>query len=147
MLSIRGDPEDKAMDEDQRFSVRDRRAGAADSGTEAPGQKYEAEPKARAAKVYEEHEGTAPSDLDFSTFVLSLATSAQVGLGAVPHPETNKSAQNFPAAKQMIDILAILQEKTKGNLTEAESTLLDQVLYNLRIHYVRAMEGQKKSGG
>jgi hypothetical protein len=135
------------MDEDQGFSVRDRRAGAADSGTEAPGQKSEADPKVRAAKAYEEHEGTGPSDLDFSTFVLSLATSAQVGLGAVPNPETNKSAQNIPAAKQMIDILVILQEKTKGNLTESESALLEQVLFNLRIHFVRTVEGQKKPGG
>jgi hypothetical protein len=47
----------------------------------------------------------------------------------------------------MIDILAILQEKTKGNLTESESALLEQVLFNLRIHYVRTVEGQKKSGG
>ena len=90
---------------------------------------------------------TGTEELDFSTFVISLATSAQVGLGAVPHPETNQAAQNFPAAKQMIDILALLEEKTNGNLTEAESALLDQVLHNLRIHYVRAVEGQKKSGG
>jgi hypothetical protein len=136
------------MDEDQGFSVRDRRAGAVDSSTEEPKQQADAaDPKVRAAKAYEEHEVMGPSDLDFSTFVLSLATSAQVGLGAVPHPETNKSAQNIPAAKQMIDIMAILQEKTKGNLTESESALLEQVLFNLRIHYVRTVEGQKKSGG
>jgi hypothetical protein len=136
------------MNEDQGFSVRDRRAGSAESGTEEPKQQAEtADSKVRAAKAYEEYEGMEPSDLDFSTFVLSLATSAQVGLGAVPHPETNKSAQNIPAAKQMIDILAILQEKTKGNLTESESTLLEQVLFNLRVHYVRTVEGQKKSGG
>lgn len=92
-------------------------------------------------------EKTSPDVLDFSTFIISLATSAQVGLGAIPHPETNQSAQNLPAAKQMIDILALLGEKTKGNLTEAESSLLDQVLHNLRIHYIRVVEGGKKSGG
>ena len=63
------------------------------------------------------------------------------------HPETNQTAQNFPAAKQMIDILAMLQIKTKGNLTEAEEALIEQVLFSLRIHYVRTVEGQKKSGG
>lgn len=92
-------------------------------------------------------QAAGPMDLDFSTFVISLATSAQVGLGAVPHPETNQAVQNFPAAKQMIDILALLKEKTRGNLTEDESSLLDQVLHNLHIHYVRAMEGKNKSGG
>jgi hypothetical protein len=133
------------MDEDQGFSVRDRRSGAA--GPEPTQKSESADPKARAAEAYKEQQGTGPEDLDFSTFVISLATSAQVGLGAVPHPETNKSAQNIPAAKQMIDILAIVQEKTKGNLTESESALLEQVLFNLRIHYVRTVEGQKKSGG
>lgn len=136
------------MDDDQGFSVRDRRAGAADPRADAAGQKPEAvDPKVRAAKAYEEQQGTGPADLDFSTFVLSLATSAQVGLGAVPHPETNTLSRNIPAAKQMIDILAIVQEKTKGNLTESEAALLEQVLFNLRIHYARAAEGQKKSGG
>lgn len=135
------------MDEDQGFSVRDRRVGAADPGAEALKQKTEADPKTHATEAYAEQQGMGPADLDFSTFVISLATSAQVGLGAVPHPETKQVSQNFPAAKQMIDILALLKEKTKGNLTEAESSLLDQVLYNLHIHYVRAVEEQKKSGG
>jgi hypothetical protein len=85
--------------------------------------------------------------MDFSTFVISLASTAQMSLGAVPHPETNQSSVNLPAAKQMIDILALMQEKTKGNLSEQESSLLEQVLFNLRIHYVRTAEGQKKSGG
>jgi hypothetical protein len=135
------------MDEDQGFSLRDRSAGAADRGAEAPKQKTEADPKTHAAEAYEEQQGMGPADLDFSTFVISLATSAQVGLGAVPHPETNQVAQNFPAAKQMIDILAMLQTKTKGNLTEAEAALVEQVLFSLRMHYVRVVEGQKKSGG
>lgn len=136
------------MDEDQGFSVRDRRAGAEEPGTEAQQKQAEgADPMARAAKAYEEHQGNGPADLDFSTFVISLATSAQVGLGAVPHPETNEFSRNIPAAKQMIDILTILREKTRGNLTEPESALLEQVLFNLHIHYVRTVEEQKKSGG
>jgi hypothetical protein len=137
------------MAEEEEFTVRDRRTGASDTGAEQPQQG----PGAGAQKSPDRGTREAPreaqpaEELDFSTFVISLATSAQVGLGAVPHPETNQSAQNFPAAKQMIDILALLKEKTKGNLTEAESALLDQVLFNLRIHYVRVVEGQKKTGG
>jgi hypothetical protein len=137
------------MAEEEGFTVRDRRTGATDTGAEQPQQG----PGAGAQKSPDRggreapHDAQSAQELDFSTFVISLATSAQVGLGAVPHPETNQAVQNFPAAKQMIDILALLKEKTKGNLTEAESSLLDQVLYNLRIHYVRAMEGPKKSGG
>jgi hypothetical protein len=137
------------MAEEEEFMVRDRRAGASETGAEQPQQGSGTDVQKPADRGTQEalHEAHPAQELDFSTFVISLATSAQVGLGAVPHPETNQSVQNFPAAKQMIDILALLKEKTKGNLTEAESSLLDQVMYNLRIHYVRAMEGQKKSGG
>ena len=137
------------MAEEEGFTVRDRRTGASDPGAEQPQQGSGTDARKPSGRGTREalHEAQPSQDLDFSTFIISLATSAQVGLGAVPHPETNQAVQNFPAAKQMIDIIALLKEKTKGNLTEAESSLLDQVLYNLRIHYVRAMEGQKKSGG
>ena len=126
------------MDDDKGFSVHDRRSGAPNDG---------ASPQRTGADAQTGQQDSGPSELDFSTFVISLATSAQVGMGAVPHPETNQTAENFPAAKQMIDILALLKEKTKGNLTDDESSLLEQVLHTLRLHYVRAMEGQKKSGG
>jgi len=137
------------MAEEEEFTVRDRRTGASEAGAKQPQQGSGTDVQRPAERGTQEalHEAQPAQELDFSTFVISLATSAQVGLGAVPHPETNQSIQNFPAAKQMIDILALLKEKTKGNLTEAESSLLEQVLYNLRIHYVQAMEGQKKSGG
>jgi hypothetical protein len=137
------------MAEEEEFTVRDRRTGASETGGKQPqkGSRTDVQKPADRGTQEALHEAQPAQELDFSTFVISLATSAQVGLGTVPHPETNQSVQNFPAAKQMIDILALLKEKTKGNLTEAESSLLDQVLYNLRIHYVQAMEGQKKSGG
>jgi hypothetical protein len=127
------------MDEEKECTIRDCRAGTPDAGAEQRRQ-------GAAAEAQQQEAETAPS-LDFSTFVISLASSAQVNLGAIPHPETNQTSQNFPAAKQMIDILGILKEKTKGNLTEAESSLLDQVLFNLHLHYARTVEGQKKSGG
>lgn len=125
------------MDKEQEFTVRDRRSGSPETGEAQPG-----------PDVREHPQDPGPArDLDFSTFVISLASSAQVNLGAMPHPETNKTARNFPAAKQMIDILSMLQAKTKGNLTEAETALIEQVLFNLRMHYVRTVEGQNKSGG
>ena len=75
--------------------------------------------------------------IDFSTFVLSLSSSAAVHLGLVPHPEGKTQARNLPMAKQTIDILNILQEKTKGNLTGEEERLIGEVLYNLRMAFVR----------
>lgn len=133
------------MEEEKEFTVRDRRGSAADAASdEAPkqqetGSRSAPGPSSPGAAQEPPHD----HELDFSTFVISLATSVQMNLGAIPHPETDQTAQNIPAAKQMIDILALLKEKTKGNLSEQESALLDQVLYNLRIHYVRAVEGQK----
>ena len=74
--------------------------------------------------------------IDFSTFVLSLSSSAAYHLGLVPHPEDQSTCSNLPMAKQTIDILGILQEKTKGNLTGEEERLLGEVIYNLRIAFV-----------
>ncbi len=74
--------------------------------------------------------------IDFSTFVLSLTTSAQVHLGLIPNPSDQAVHTDLPLAKQTIDILGVLEEKTKGNLEEHESQLLDKVLYDLRMMYL-----------
>jgi hypothetical protein len=83
---------------------------------------------------------------DFSGFILALATTAQIGLGSIPNPQTNLTVQSLPTAKQMIDILGILKEKTKGNLTTEEQALLDSILFNIRMQYVSAMDDRKKEG-
>ncbi len=80
--------------------------------------------------------------IDFATFVLSLSHSALMHLGEAPHPETNKVEQNLPLAKQDIDILGMLDEKTKGNLTGDEERLLAQVLFDLRMRYVERSKGK-----
>ena len=76
--------------------------------------------------------------MDFSTFVMSLASSAMVNLGEVPAPGIDGTHKDLPAAKQIIDILGILEEKTRGNLDDSESKLLKSLLYDLRMHYVDA---------
>ncbi len=74
--------------------------------------------------------------IDFTTFVLSLSHSALMHLGEAPHPDTNAVETNLPLAKQNIDLLGLLDEKTKGNLTGDEERLLAQVLFDLRMRYV-----------
>lgn len=74
--------------------------------------------------------------IDFTTFILSLVSSAQVHLGLIPNPVTQKSESNLEAARQTIDIIAVLQDKTKGNLTNDEGRLLEYVLYDLRMKFV-----------
>jgi uncharacterized protein DUF1844 len=78
-----------------------------------------------------------PGGIDFYTFVLSLGSSALVHLGDTPHPETGEPAPaNLPLAKQTIDILVMLREKTKGNLTAEEEQFLEHLLTDLRLRYV-----------
>ena len=79
------------------------------------------------------------SAVTFLGFVLSLAHTAAVHFGDVPDPVSGEpSPPNLPAAQQMIDILALLEEKTRGNLTAEERQFLDQILYELRLRYVEA---------
>lgn len=74
--------------------------------------------------------------IDFSTFVLSLSHSALLHLGEAPHPDTNRLEKNLPLARQTIDLISLLEEKTKGNLTGDEERLLHQILFDLRMRYV-----------
>lgn len=80
----------------------------------------------------------ALAPLDFSTFVMSLGSSAMVNLGQIPPPGETAARVDLPAAKQIIDILGILEEKTRGNLDDSEARLLKSLLYDLRVHYVDA---------
>lgn len=72
----------------------------------------------------------------FSTFILSLSSSALVHLGEVPEPETGQTQEDLPLAKHTIDILAMLKEKTNACLDADETQLLDGILYELRMKYV-----------
>jgi hypothetical protein len=82
--------------------------------------------------------------LDFATFVLSLSHSALMHLGEAPHPDSSKLAVNLPMAKQTIDLIGMIEEKTKGNLTGEEERLVGQVLYDLRMRYVELSKQQPK---
>ena len=75
--------------------------------------------------------------IDFSTFVLSINSSALVQLGLIEDPSTGQKTKNIPLAKQTIDILGMLEEKTRGNLTGDEENILKNILYELRMLYVK----------
>lgn len=77
-------------------------------------------------------------DISFTQFVISLATSAAIHFGDAAEPGGQKLTEpNLEGARQMIEILALLEEKTKGNLTAEERQVLDQVLYELRLRFVQ----------
>src|SRR5687768_7115368 len=85
------------------------------------------------------------SSINFVAFVLSLAHTAAVHFGDIPDPVSGGQGEvNLAAAQQMIDILSLLEEKTRGNLTAEERQLLEQVLFELRLRFV---EATKRGGG
>ncbi len=73
----------------------------------------------------------------FSSLLLSLNTSALFHMGELPHPESGKIVKELELAKHAIDTIALLETKTKGNLTPEEKELLTRILYELKMHYVR----------
>ena len=80
----------------------------------------------------------------FSALVMSLATTAAVHFGDVPEPgSTEKAAPNLAGAAQMIEILGVLQDKTRGNLTPDEQQLLEHVLFELRMRFVQVQRAHK----
>lgn len=81
--------------------------------------------------------------VNFSTFVLSLSSSALFHFGTLPDPVSKTTQRNLGLAKQTIDILGLLQEKTRGNLTGEEQSLLDNLLYDLRIRYVEELKKEQ----
>jgi hypothetical protein len=135
------------------FTVTDRRAftdeseargPAKESGdTSAPGAETGPTGPISPAAAGEQDARALPA-VDFHTFVLSLGSSALLHLGELEHPEAGASGKDLPLAKHTIDILAMLEEKTRGNLTPAEEKLIQSLLYDLRLRYVDACKAAGK---
>jgi hypothetical protein len=125
------------------FTITDRRAFT-DGGT--PRQDASEEPPAgtQVAGAPDGPPGDSPAGLpavDFHTFVLSLGSSALLHLGELEHPDVGAPQKDLPLAKHTIDILAMLEQKTKGNLTAAEAKLIESLLYDLRLRFVELSKG------
>lgn len=133
-------------EKEKGFVIKDRRTVGRDA--EQPEKESAPEPETETADQPEDRPDEAVSgeqqpsqtllpEVNFPTFVMSLNVSALYHLGAIEDPETKQKNKNLPMAKQTIDILSMLEEKTKGNLTEDEQNLLKNILYDLRIIYVK----------
>jgi len=137
--------------EDKGFKVVDRRGAAeepkpegqpkpagTEAGKEPAGAEAGKEPvKGPGGEMREEQPEVPLPRMDFTTFCLSLASSAMIHLGHAPSPESGKTEKSLPLAKQTIDILEMLEEKTRGNLSANEEKLLSTVLYDLRMRFVQ----------
>ena len=105
------------------------------------------------AETHDTQESSAPAEagadqqnqqsfqIDFSTFIMSLTSSAFYHLGDIADPETGKTETNLPAVHQTIDMLTMLRGKTQGNLNEEENKLLEQLIYELQMKYVAKTKG------
>lgn len=112
----------------------DRRTFAGGGEAAAPEQKANSpEPAPPAART-----PAALPPVDFGTFVLSLGSSAIMHLGEIGHPDSGEVAKDLRMAKHTIDLLSMLEEKTKGNRTPQEDKLLESLLYDLRLRFVDA---------
>ena len=90
---------------------------------------------------------TSEPSVSFAQFILSLGTTAAIHFGDLPDPATGEVGEtNLLAASQMIEIISMLQEKTRGNLEPAESKLLDDLLYDLRMRFVQAQQQPRVVG-
>jgi hypothetical protein len=126
--------------EEQGFRVTDKRGFSEDGEPRAD----EASAKAEEKPSGESPFGTAPPEqevppnpsIDFPSYLLSYYTQGLVLLGEVPNPYSNKKEEDVDAARHTIDILTMLEQKTRGNLTREEQQLLENVLYELRMKYM-----------
>jgi hypothetical protein len=129
-------------DDKDKIKVTDRRIFGADGQLLEPSQPQvveksfsDAEADFSAKSDASERE-RQPVEMNFQLLIMSLSTTALVQLGMAPNPANGKTEQDLVNAKQTIDILGILEEKTKGNLTPEESGLLEHFLYDLKMSYV-----------
>jgi hypothetical protein len=133
------------MPEKKDFIIKDKRIFA-EEDKERKEKEGKAEPSKEEAEARESEEAAEPEEaeadyqlpeINFATFIFSLNTSVLVQLGVIEDPSTGKKAKNLVLAKQTIDILGMLEEKTRGNLTEDEENMLKNILYDLRMIYVK----------
>ena len=110
-------------------------AAASASASTSAGSARAAERPSTAQSRARASAGVAP-EITFGTFVVGLSTQALVHLGEIPDPLSGQPSADLPAAQQLIDIIAILKDKTRGNLDHDEDTLLETILFELRMKYV-----------
>jgi len=126
-----------SKEQEKGFVVRDKRFSAKKEGEEdfrvEEGTKTEEVPKEGSPGQH-----IPLPEINFINFLFSLSTSALIQLGEIEDPISRRVDKNLPLAKQTNDLIGMLKEKTKGNLTPNEGTMMENILYDLRMRYVKA---------
>jgi hypothetical protein len=132
----------KESEEQEGFKVTDKRSFQEDGEEREPDVREKEDEKTQARPSTEEKGETSEQEkpplppIDFPSYVLSYYTQGLVLLGEVPNPYSGKKEEDVDAAKHIVDILTMLKEKTKGNLSQDEDKLLENVLYELRMKFM-----------
>jgi hypothetical protein len=129
-------------DEEQGFVIRDRRGrseSAASGGMQDP-RSDASQPSEAPASDFAQDAAHIPAN--FSSFVISMGSSALMLMGEQLNPQQPSLPVNLPQAKEIIDLLSMLEEKTRGNLTSDEQGVLEDMLYALRMKFVSLSSGQ-----
>ena len=127
------------MQDDDQFTIRDKRRfteGGDESGVQKEQETQQAGPAELAEAGTEEQPHTIPAEINFAAFIFSLGRSAFIHLGEEPDPVSGEKKVSLQLAKETIDIISMIEEKTKGNLTQEEGQLIKNLLYALRMRYV-----------
>ena len=125
----------------QGFVIKDKRTFDSKGEIKDEPEKTEARKDEGKDKVKEEKKDSAPlPEINFSSFLLSLSSSTLLHLGEIADPQSGEKKKDLALAKQSIDIINLLKDKTKGNLTQEEEKLLEHLLYDLRMRFVKANE-------
>jgi hypothetical protein len=133
-MSEEKEPKKDFIIKDRRFSTQEEREPAARDKQEQPQNAKEV--KEETSEVGIDDVAELP-EINFMTFVMSLNVSAMVHLGIIEEPASGKKNRNLALGKQTIDILGMIEEKTRGNLSKDEENMLKDILYDLRIIYVK----------
>jgi hypothetical protein len=133
--------EEEKPAEGKGFTVQDRRRFSPETGAPRDDAPEETTGPAQPAGAADPNaERDALPEINFSAFVISLSTQALMHLGEIADPVSGKVETDVPVAKQMIDIVAMLKDKTRGNLNASEDRLLEDILFDLRMKYVEAVK-------
>ena len=128
-------------EKDKGFTVQDRRRFSAEGEAKAEGPEETPSPAAPEAAAAEPRRGAAPGppeepEVTFTTFMVGLSTQALAALGEISDPVSGAPSKDLQAAQQLIDIIGMLREKTRGNLDRDEDGLIEAILFDLRMKYV-----------
>ena len=128
--------EKKGKEEEKGFVVRDKRFSAREETDSKPEESKKETPHEEKA----EKDTASLPEITFTNLILSISTSALIQLGEIEDPISKTPSKNLPLAKQTIDLIGMLKDRTKGNLSPEEEKMVQHILYDLRIRYVKASE-------